>query len=125
VSITWRVRIWGLWAMVHPAPSLITVLAYTLFAVLAAHGHPDPTKLVLTSMGMLGVQFAISALNDYCDRAADAHSHKAKPIARGVLAPRMALVSTFFFTVLTVIGFAPFGVLPLGIATVGLALGFA
>lgn len=125
VGVSGRARLAGLWALMHPGPSLVTALAYALFALLAAHGRPDPTRLLVTVVGMIGLQFAISALNDYCDRAADALSHKAKPIARGVLPPWVALLATAAFTALMVACYAPYGWTPLLIATAFLALGFA
>lgn len=120
-----RERIAGLWLMTHPGPSLVTALAYAIFALLAAHGRPDPTRLAVTVVGLIGQQFAISALNDYCDREADAHSHKNKPIARGVLPPWVALVATALCAGVMVACFAPYGPTPLLIAGAFLALGFA
>ena len=125
MSSTMRQRLGGLWALVHPGPSLVTALAYALFALLAAHGHPHIAPFGVTVLGLIAMQFAISALNDYCDRAADKLSHKAKPIALGVLPPSVALWATAIFTAIMVACFAPFGLLPLGIASAFLLLGFA
>jgi 4-hydroxybenzoate polyprenyltransferase len=124
-DISARARVVGLWAMTHPGPSLVTALAYALFALLAAHGRPDPVRLLVTVVGMIALQFAISSLNDYCDREADALSHKAKPLARGVLPPWVALVATLLFTAVMVACYAPYGRAPLLIAGGFLALGFA
>ncbi len=118
-------RVKGLWALTHPGPSLVTALAYAIFALLAARGHPDPVTLTVTVIGMIALQFAISAFNDYRDRYADALSHKFKPVALGVLSPRAALVATAFFTVVMVACYAPFGLGPLLIAGSFLILGFA
>ena len=120
-----RERLMGLWLMTHPGPSLVTALAYAIFALLAAHGRPDPVRLAVTVVGLVGQQFAISALNDYCDREADAHSHKNKPVARGVLPPWVALAATALCAALMVVCFAPYGLAPLLIASAFLALGFA
>lgn len=124
-GVSGRERIAGLWLLTHPGPSLVTALAYALFALLAAHGQPNLTRLVVTVVGMIGLQFAISALNDYCDREADALSHKVKPLARGALPPWAALLATLLFTVLMVVCYAPYGLKPLLIASAFLALGFA
>ena len=124
-AISARERVAGLWVMTHPGPSLVTALAYAIFALLAAHGRPDPIQLLVTVVGMIGQQFAISSLNDYCDREADAHSHKNKPIARGVLPPWVALLATLLFTALMTACYAPYGLMPLLIAGAFLALGFA
>ena len=125
MSITGHQRIAGLWTLLHPGPSLVTALAYALFALMAAHGHPPLTMFSVTIIGLIAMQFAISTLNDYCDREADKLSHKGKPIAQGVLPPHVALWATAFFTALMVVCFAPFGLIPLGIAAAFLLLGFA
>ncbi len=115
----------GLWALTHPGPSLVTALAYGIFALLAASGRPNPITLSVTVIGMIALQFAISALNDYCDRKADRQSHKFKPVALGVLSPRAALGATAFFTAIMVACYAPYGLEPLLIAGAFLILGFA
>jgi 4-hydroxybenzoate polyprenyltransferase len=124
-TVSPRERLLGLWRLMHPGPSLVTALAYAAFALLAAHGRPDPTRLLVTLVGMIGLQFAISALNDYCDREADAHSEKNKPLARGVLPAWVALVATLLLTALMIACYAPYGWSPLLIAGGFLALGFA
>ena len=118
-------RLRGLWALTHPGPSLVTALAYALFALLAARGRPDPIKLTVTVIGMIALQFAISAFNDYRDREADALSHKFKPVALGVLSPRAALAATALFTAVMLACYAPYGRGPLLIASAFLVLGFA
>ncbi|HET9110672.1 MAG TPA: UbiA family prenyltransferase [Ktedonobacterales bacterium] len=124
-GVSVRERIVGLWLLTHPGPSLVTALAYAVFALLAAHGRPDSTRLLVTVVGMVGLQFAISALNDYCDREADALSDKNKPLARGALPPWVALVATALFSVVMIACYAPYGLAPLLIAGGFLALGFA
>lgn len=123
--ITWQTRLRGLWALLHPGPSLITALAYALCCLLAAHGRPSAVTLLVTSAGMLAVQFAISALNDYRDRTADAHSHKNKPLARGVFPPLVALAVTAVAVAVYVACYVPYGWAPLLIAGGFLILGFA
>ncbi|HEU0027702.1 MAG TPA: UbiA family prenyltransferase [Ktedonobacterales bacterium] len=118
-------RLKGLWALTHPGPSLVTALAYAVFALLAAHGRPDLITLTATLFGMIAVQFAISAFNDYCDREADKRSHKFKPVALGILPPWAALAMTAFFTALMIACYAPYGLTPLLIAGAFLVLGFA
>lgn len=115
----------GLWALTHPGPSLATALAYATFSLLAAHGRPDPVKFTVSVIGMVALQFAISAFNDYRDREADAHSHKFKPLAQGTLAPRVALIATALFTAAMAACYAPLGLTPLLIASAFLVLGFA
>lgn len=120
-----RERLAALWIIMHPGPSLVTALAYAVFALLAAHGRPDIIRLTVTVVGLVGQQFAISAFNDYCDREADAHSHKYKPIARGVLPPWVALAAALASALVMVACFAPYGLAPLLIAGAFLALGVA
>lgn len=115
----------SMWALVHPGPSLVTALAYAGFAALAAHGRLDPGKLAVTVTGMIALQFAISAFNDYRDREADRISHKFKPVALGLLSPRMALLATACYTIIMVACYAPYGLNPLLIASAYLLLGFA
>lgn len=115
----------GFWALTHPGPSLVTTLAYAIFALLAAHGRPDPVMLTVTVIGMIALQFAISAFNDYRDREADALSHKFKPLALGILSPWVALAATALFTLVMIACYAPYGLEPLLIAGAFLVLGFA
>lgn len=122
VRSSWLV---SMWALVHPGPSLVTALAYAGFATLAARGRPDPGKLAITLAGMIALQFAISAFNDYRDRKADRLSHKFKPLALGLLSPRVALIATAFYTAIMVACYAPYGREPLLIAAAFLLLGFA
>lgn len=124
-QVSGRERLRGLWALTHPGPSLMTALAYAVCALVAAHGRPDPTRLAVTVVGMIGLQFAISAFNDYCDRAADAHSHKFKPLARGVLPAWAAVLAALLFAAVMVACYAPYGLLPLLVAGAFLALGIA
>ncbi len=115
----------SLWALTHPGPSLVTALAYAVFALLAAHGRPNPITLIVTVIGMIALQFAISAFNDYRDREADALSHKFKPLALGILPPWVALAATALFTAIMVACYAPYGLYPLLIVGAFLVLGFA
>lgn len=103
----------------------MTVLAYGIFAIIAAGGHPSLPKLSLTTLGMACIQFAIGALNDYCDRDADRLSTKRKPIVLGLVSPQFALWLTAALVVGMVLCFAPFGAAPFALAVFALALGVA
>lgn len=118
-------RLRGLWTLMHPGPSLASALAYAIFAVIAAHGRPNLTTLAMTIVGMVALQFAISALNDYYDREADKRSHKFKPLAQGILPAWSALAVTVILTALVIACYAPFGAMALLIASAYLILGFA
>jgi 4-hydroxybenzoate polyprenyltransferase len=130
--MTWRTRhriyqrAWGFWALMHPGPSLATATAFVLCVLIAAHGVPSPGRLALTTLGMVCMQFAISALNDYHDRQADALSaHKRKPLVLGVVAPGVALALAIGLAAAMVALYAPFGVIPVLTALVGLSIGFS
>jgi 4-hydroxybenzoate polyprenyltransferase len=118
-------RLSGAWALLHPGPSLMTVLAYLIFALIAAGGRPPLPKLILTTLGMACIQFAIGALNDYCDRDADRFSSKRKPIVLGLVSPRFALWLTAAFIAGMALCFAPYGPGPFALAVFALALGVA
>lgn len=120
-----RGRLAAFWALTHPGPSLMSALAYAIFAALAAHGRPDLIRLFVTFVGMVGVQFSISTLNDYCDREADRLSSKFKPLATGALPPWVALALTALFAGVMVACYAPYGLTPLLTAGAFLALGYA
>jgi 4-hydroxybenzoate polyprenyltransferase len=124
-QVTWGQRLNGIWTLLHPIPSLVTALAYLIFAFIAARGHPPLVKLLLTTLGMVSIQFAISTLNDYCDREADRQSTKFKPIVQGLVSPQAALWLTGGFTLLMVICYLPFGLGPFALAVFALGLGVA
>src|SRR5690349_10086956 len=108
MTITPRTRLWGLWALMHPGPSLITVAVYVLCAFVAAGGRPAPSCLVLTTLGLVCMQFAISALNDYCDREADRRNgKKRKPLVLGLVSPAGAIGVTVALTLAMFALFAP------------------
>lgn len=116
-------RLAAVWTLTHPGPSLVTALAYALCALVAARGRPDSSRLLITVIGMIALQFAISTLNDYCDREADKYSHKFKPLATGLLPPWVALALTAIFVALMVACYAGYGLAPLLAAGAFLALG--
>ena len=104
--------------MLHPAPSLITVVAAGAFVALAARGLLPPGRLLHLLLVEAAMQFSISAYNDYFDRHVDT-VRADKPVAAGIISPNVAwatgLVLAFaalllalpfglWFTVLTAIG---------------------
>ncbi len=119
-------RMGGIWALLHPGPSLLTVLAFVICATIAAHGHPALATLALATIGLTSQQFAISALNDYCDRSSDALQVKQrKPIVLGLVSPGFALSLALLLAAIMVVCFLPLGIIPLGFAAWFLLLGFA
>ncbi|SRR5579885_3132806 len=126
MTINPHARLWGLWALMHPGPSLMTVAVYVLCAFVAAGGRPAPSRLVLTALGLVCMQFAISALNDYCDREADRHNaKKRKPLVLGLVSPAEAIGVTVALTVAMFALFTPYGWGTMLVVGTFLALGFA
>jgi 4-hydroxybenzoate polyprenyltransferase len=78
-----------LWAVV------IVVGATGAFGLLASGGDPDPGRFTLLLLGMLGGQLAVGALNEWCDREADAVAKPWKPIPAGLVPPSHALAIAF------------------------------
>jgi 4-hydroxybenzoate polyprenyltransferase len=79
----------ALWRVLHPLPSLLTVVAAGAFVVLAARGVPPLGRLALLLFAEAAMQFSISAFNDYFDREADV-GRPNKPVAHGLVSPRAA-----------------------------------
>lgn len=126
MTYSWRARLGGVWALMHPGPSLITVFAYALCAVLAAQGRPSLGRLCVTALGLVCMQFAISALNDYRDQVADARNPaKRKPLVVGLVSPGFALGATVLLAAAMFALFIPFGWVSVLLAGTFLALGFA
>jgi 4-hydroxybenzoate polyprenyltransferase len=82
-------RALGFWQMLHPLPSLMTVLASGAFVLLAARGLPLLGTLLLLLVIETFRQFSISAFNDYFDRHID-RGRAGKPVASGLISPRVA-----------------------------------
>jgi len=95
------------WQVLHPLPSLMTVLASGAFILLAARGFPAIGTLLLLLTIEACRQFSISAYNDYFDRYID-RGRPDKPVAAGIISPTAAWIA---------------GAL-LGLAAIALSLGF-
>lgn len=113
-------RIAAYWKLLHPLPSLMTVLAVGAFVLLAARGIPPVGALLYLLAIETCRQFSISAFNDYYDRKVDI-GRPEKPVAAGQISPRTAwavgalfgaasLVLAWFFSLpllaLTAVGLA-------------------
>jgi 4-hydroxybenzoate polyprenyltransferase len=101
-------RLLAFWRLLHPLPSLMTVLAAGVFILIAAHGSPPLDRLVYLLAIEAAMQFSISAFNDYFDRYVDA-GRPDKPVATGEVSPRAALLLGASFGLLAILGSAPFG----------------
>jgi 4-hydroxybenzoate polyprenyltransferase len=83
----------GFFLLSHPVPVLFHIIAVTLFTLLAAWQHPIWNIIILIIAAHAAMQVSIAMLNDYCDRRLDAEGKKNKPIPRGLVTPREALVA--------------------------------
>lgn len=82
----------GFFLLSHPVPVLFHIIAVTLFTLLAVWQHPIWSIIVLVIAAHAAMQVSIAMLNDYCDRRLDAEGKRNKPIPRGLVKPREALV---------------------------------
>lgn len=86
-----RRRAAGYVRLVHPWAVALVLLATGALALLAVWPELPVGRLVLVLTAMLGGQIAIGALNEWCDRAADAVRQPTKPIPAGLVSPAGAL----------------------------------
>ncbi|HEX9989864.1 MAG TPA: UbiA family prenyltransferase [Chloroflexia bacterium] len=101
-------RIAAFWRMLHPAPSLITVVAAGAFVALAARGLPPPGRLFHLLLVEAAMQFSISAYNDYFDRHVDA-ARADKPVAVGIISPKVAWTTGLVLALAALLLALPFG----------------
>ncbi len=110
------------WRLLHPLPSLMTVVASGAFILLAAHGLPGLGTLGYLLLIETCRQFSISAFNDYFDRDMD-RGRPEKPVASGVVGARMALLVGAFFGLVSLLLSLPFGLWLTLLTAIGLAGG--
>ncbi len=127
--ITLPQRAFGLLLVTHPIPSAMYVVAVAVFSLLAAAASRrplDPWLLTRVVIGVACTQIAIGTLNDYRDRALDALSKPTKPLVRGLITPRAALVQVGIASALVLALFAPLGPLALllGVLIEGLGVAY-
>lgn len=82
----------GFYLLSHPVPVMFHILAVTVFTLLAAWPHFAWSIIVLVIAAHTAMQISIAMLNDYCDRRLDAASKPGKPIPRGLIHAREALI---------------------------------
>lgn len=85
----------GFYLLSHPVPVMFHILAVTVFTLLAAWPHFAWSIIALVISAHAAMQISIAMLNDYCDRRLDAASKPGKPIPRGLIHPREALIGGF------------------------------
>ncbi len=120
------VRRWLLAArIIHPFPLALNVAATAVFAVIAVDGLPSASLFVRLTAAMFCVQAAIGASNDYFDRDLDAQTKPFKPIVRGLIEPRTALLLAVAFAVTAGALAATMGAGSLAVGAAGLLAGLA
>ncbi len=115
----------GFFLLSHPGPVFIHIIAVTVFALLAAWPHPLWGIVVLVIAAHTAMQISIAMINDYCDRRLDAASKPDKPIPRGLVYPREALIAGLLMIVVMVVLLIPLNPLALLVSLLYLALGQA
>jgi len=112
----------GLVRLGHPFPSLLNSLATAAVAALAG---ADPGTALRLGLSMLALQVSIGALNDVVDAPLDASQKPGKPLPRGLVQRRSALVLTVLGLLAGLALSAPSGPGTLAVAAAGAALGYA
>jgi 4-hydroxybenzoate polyprenyltransferase len=115
----------GLFWLGHPGPVFFHLLAITLFALLAVWPRPIWTVVLLVVGAHTAMQLAIAMLNDYCDRERDAVGKPEKPIPRGLVTPREALLAGGVMIALMLLLLLPLPPLAWLLSLAYLALGMA
>ncbi len=115
----------GFLLLCHPLPVLFHIIAVTVFALLAAWPHPVWSVVALVIAGHTAMQLAIAVLNDYYDRRLDVLSKRNKPIARGLVLPREALIFGIGLIIIMFLLLLPLNPLALLFSLLYLACGLA
>ncbi|GAC1375189.1 MAG: UbiA family prenyltransferase [Ktedonobacteraceae bacterium] len=113
----------GFFLLCHPLPVLFHIIAVTLFALLAAWPRPVWGIIALVIAAHMAMQLSIAVLNDYYDRYLDILSKRNKPIARGLVLPREALILGFGLIVVMLVLLLPLHPLALLFSLLYLACG--
>ncbi|HYK84500.1 MAG TPA: UbiA family prenyltransferase, partial [Ktedonobacteraceae bacterium] len=112
----------GFFLLSHPAPVLLHIIGVTVFTLLAAWPSLLWPLIVLVIAAHTAMQVSIAMINDYCDRRLDAVGKPNKPIARGLVTPREALIGGLFMTGVMLLLLLFLNPLALGISLVYLVL---
>lgn len=115
----------GFLLLAHPIPVTFHIIAVLLLAILAAWPRLNWSILVLLVAAHAAMQLAIAFSNDYCDRQVDALHKKDKPIPRGLVQPREALLMTVLLITLMFVLLLPLSRLALLLSLLYLMLGLA
>ena len=112
----------GFFLLSHPIPVLFHIIAVTIFTLLAAWPHFIWGVIVLVIAAHAAMQVSIAMLNDFCDRRIDARSKPEKPIPRGLILPREALIAGLLMIAIMLVLLIPLPLLALGISLCYLSL---
>src|SRR6266566_5062344 len=115
----------GFYLLSHPVPVLFHIVAVTIFTLLAAWPDFTWSIIALVIAAHAAMQISIAMLNDYCDRQADAQSKPEKPIPRGLVHPREALIAGLLMIVIMLVLLIRLPLLAFIISLCYLALGQA
>lgn len=118
-------RLTGFLLLSHPGPVAFHLVAVALFALLAGWTRLAWPTLLLVVGAHTAMQLAIAILNDYCDRRLDAASKPGKPIPRGLVTAREALLAGCLMITLMVLLLLPLPPLAWVFSLLYLALGMA
>lgn len=110
------------WRMLHPLPSIMTVVVAGAFVVLAAKGLPPLGKFIHLLAIETAMQFSISAFNDYFDRGVDV-GRTDKPVASGAISPHTAWVTGLLLGVAAILLALPLGTWVTLLTAIGLSGG--
>lgn len=100
-------RLHGLVLLTHPGPSAFHLTAIAVFALLAGRPNLNWSTFALVVGAHLAMVLALAILNDYADRQLDAAGNPAKPIPRGLVTPREALLATGLMSVVMAVALIP------------------
>jgi 4-hydroxybenzoate polyprenyltransferase len=114
---------YGFFLLSHPAPVLLHVIGVTVFTLLAVWPRPLWGVILLVIGAHSAMQISIAMINDYCDRHLDTASKPKKPIPRGLVSPREALIAGLIMTIVMLLLLLPLPRLALLISLAYLALG--
>lgn len=113
----------GFFWLCHPGPVVFFGIAVTAFALLASWPRVPWKLLGFAIAAHLVMQLSISIFNDYCDRQRDRWSEKNKPIVRGLVRPREALIAGLVLMAMMVLLLLPLNRVALVVSVLYLALG--
>lgn len=109
----------------HPIPVLFHIIAVTIFTLVAAWPQFVWSVIVFVIAAHAAMQVSIAMLNDYCDREHDAKGKPEKPIPRGLVRPREALIAGLLMIFIMLVLLIPLPRLALIVSLCYLALGQA